>query len=126
MKYISMNEFLMGRAKLEDLSNELCWNANVTVTRANELLEAFGKYRKVNSGYRRPSDNVAAGGAPKSKHMSCQAVDLSDPDGKLHKFCKENPQLLETIGFWCEERQGGWQHLQIVPPKSKKRWFFHN
>jgi hypothetical protein len=39
----------------------------------------------------------------------------------------EHPELLESIGLWCEERQGNWQHLQCLPFGSYKpgqtRWF---
>jgi hypothetical protein len=123
MRYISVEDYLMGRAKEEDLSSEQVTNMNTIIPRANEFLEAFGIYRVVNSGYRTPEANKAAGGKSKSNHMICAAVDLEDKDAKLYNFARSNIPILEKIGLWCEERQGGWLHIQCVPPKSGKRFF---
>lgn len=115
----------MGRTTLDQLSSELQANAQLTVTRANDLLAHFGSYRSCTSGYRSKADQMRINpSAIHSNHLTCSAVDLEDEDGKLNKFCKDNQNLLETIGLWCEERQGNWQHIQIVPPKSGHRFFF--
>lgn len=58
-----------------------------------------------------------------SKHLSAQAADFADPDGKLMQFCKDNVPLLEAIGLWIEEGTVGWVHLQSVPPGSGRRFF---
>lgn len=114
----------MGRSKLEDLTDEQIRNMNTIVPRANDFLERFGSYRKVNSGYRRPEDNAKVPNPkPKSNHLICAAVDLEDADKKLYDFAKSNIHILEEIGLWCEERQGGWLHLQCFPPKSGKRFY---
>lgn len=116
----------MGRARLTDLPDELQVNVNTIVPRANELLEAFGSYRKVNSGYRRPEDNAKVPSPkPKSKHLTCQAVDLEDRDGKFKAFCVANVKLLESIGLWMEAPASTptWVHVQCVPPGSKRRIF---
>lgn len=113
----------MGRVKVEDLTDEQTRNVNTLIPKVNELLEAFGEYRVVNSGIRTPAINKAAGGKPASKHLICAAVDLEDKDAKLYKFCKANEALLKVLGLWCEERQGGWLHIQCIPPKSGKRFF---
>lgn len=119
-----MIEFLMGRAKYADLSPEHQGNANTIVTRVNELLEAFGEYRACNSGYRSKEDQARINPkAMKSKHLIAAAIDISDADGRLYKFCKDNPELAERIGLWFEERQGGWLHTQCLPPASGRRWF---
>ncbi len=124
MKYVSMLDYLMGRAKLLDLPDELAKNAAITVTRTNTLLEAFGQYRTVTSGYRRPEDNAKVPNPkPKSKHLTCEAIDLFDKDGKLYDFCISHPEVLERIGLWAETRQGPWLHCQIRAPKSGKRFF---
>lgn len=138
MQYISMIEYL-GSNKLEELSPELVANANTLLPKINDLLQRFGQYRRCNSGYRSMEDHQriyseknaqrAKQGLPPisvpmgSKHLVCAAIDLADMDGKLYDFCKANESLLEALGLWCEERQGGWQHLQIFPPKSGHRWF---
>lgn len=120
-----MSEFLMGRAELKNLPPELISNANTTVTRTNELLEKFGEYRKVSSGYRTAAANTAAGGAKKSNHMICAAVDLEDKDGRLDAWCLNNLSVLEEIGLWLEHPDNtvNWCHLQIYPPKSGNRIF---
>lgn len=124
MKFISISEYLMGRAKLEDLTPEQVGNCNIIVPRANEFLEAFGSYREITSGYRRAEDNAKVPHPKaKSKHLICAAVDLEDKDAKLYNFARANEALLDKIGLWCEERQGGWLHLQCLPPKSGKRFF---
>lgn len=58
-----------------------------------------------------------------SKHLIGAAADIADSDGKVHAFLQSNPELVEKIGLWMENRQGPWQHVQIMPPKSGKRWF---
>lgn len=126
MNYISMSDFLMGRAKLEDLSEELIGNANTIVPRANQLLDAFGSSRGCNSGYRTSSDQDRINpGAPLSKHTICAAIDLEDKDGKLKAFCLANLQVLESIGLWIEDPKATptWLHIQCLPPKSGHRIF---
>lgn len=123
MEYVSVLEYLMGRIKVEDLTDEQVANMNTLIPRVNSFLEKFGKKRKVTSGYRSPEINKAAGGAKKSNHMKCAAIDLEDADAKLYNFARANVSMLEKLGLWCEERQGGWLHMQCVPPKSGKRFF---
>lgn len=124
-KYVSMDEYLMGRVTLGELSPELVANANTIVPRVNMLLDAFGEYRSVSSGYRRPEDNKKAGGAKLSNHMICAACDLVDVDGKLDAFCMANLQLLKNIGLWLEHPDSTptWTHVQCVAPKSLNRVF---
>ncbi len=127
MRKITLDEFLMGREKIAPLTDQMSVSAFMIIYKANLILEAFGEYREVSSGYRPPVINAATPHAAKhSNHMFCLAVDLKDPDGRLHQFCKmpQSLRLLERLGVYCEERQGPWQHLQIVPPASGKRWFF--
>ncbi len=119
-----MNDFLMGREKEYPLSGELLFNARKTLEKVQELLSHFGEYRRISSGYRPPAINAQVANAKKdSKHQTCQACDLEDIDGKLNQYCKDNETLLEILCLWCEERQGGWQHIQTIPPRSGKRWF---
>lgn len=113
----------MGRVKIEDLTDEQTRNMNALVPRVNDLLDAFGEYRGVNSGIRTPEINKAAGGKEHSNHLVAAACDLEDADGRLYKWAKANENVLAAIGLWCEERQGGWLHVQCVPPKSGKRFF---
>lgn len=126
---ISMNEILMGRAKLEDLDAEIQKNLNELLIRINKLRTAYGKPLKVNDGYRRPED-TPKNGAAKSKHLLGQAIDLDDDDTAfLWKWVQSNLQLMKDIGLWMEDPRythgkiGTWMHFQIVAPASGKRIF---
>lgn len=81
----------------------------------------------VSSGWRPAKINqLTPGAALKSKHMTCQACDLYDPDGDIDEWALEHPGVLERIGLWQEHPSAtkGWAHFQIVPPRSGKRVFY--
>lgn len=91
----------------------------------------------VSSGWRPAAVNAQVpGAAPKSKHMTGQAIDLYDPDGDLKAWCWEHSDVLGRldIDLYMEHPSmtKGWLHLQTVPPKSqarfptnaRKRWFY--
>lgn len=121
----SMDDYLMGREKKYPLTPEILANAKKTLQVTQDLLIAFKEYRRISSGYRPAAINQQfKDAAPHSNHITCQACDLEDIDGRLNQFLKDNPQLMESLGIWCERRRGGWQHIQIVPPKSQRRWFY--
>lgn len=113
----------MGRIKPSQLTPEQTANMNTLIPAVNDLLEAFGEKRAVNSGYRSPEINKAAGGKKKSNHLICAAIDLSDADAKLYNFCRKNEGLMEKLHLYAEERQGPWLHLQIFAPRSGRRFF---
>lgn len=99
-------------------------NIKILHERMNKVRSAYGKPMTVTSGVRSEADQARINPkAPKSNHLKGAACDIADSNGELYKWCKENESLLVEIGLWLEERQGGWQHFQIVPPKSGKRWF---
>lgn len=121
---ISVEEFLMGRATPDELPPEYVSNMNELLPRVNALLEKFGESRKVNSGFRRQSDNDAtANASKKSKHMICAAVDLEDRDGKLDEFCSEEILIEFNLYKEASEATPGWCHLSFLPPRSGKRIF---
>lgn len=132
---ITLADYWMGRdtAYPALLTDELLAAATETVARANLLVSAYqamtkdDEPRRVNSGWRPPSVNAATpNAAPRSKHMSGHAIDISDPEGDLDEWCMEHPDVLQTIGLWLEHPSAtkGWCHVQTVPPKSGKRVFF--
>jgi hypothetical protein len=123
IRLITVSEFLMGRATLETLSAELVSNMHGTVQAANAVLLDFGEYRKVDSGYRRPIDNAAAGGSKHSAHMTCEAVDLEDKDGRLKAFLTE--EMLEKYDLYREADSAtpSWCHVQTRPTRSGHRIF---
>jgi hypothetical protein len=130
---ITKEDFMMGRDKTYPPSESALRNAEETIYRVNLLLsfyyqaEPAAERTKVTSGYRPPIINSATpGAAPRSKHMTCEAVDLADPEGELDDWCMDNARALEQVGLWQEHPSAtkGWAHLQIVPPKSGKRVFY--
>lgn len=126
---ITVKEYFMGRDERypNELTTELRINAQDIVNRVNDLLVLFGQTRKVNSGWRPQVINEATPGAAiKSKHMTCQAVDLEDADGDLDEWAMTNTWALENCGLWMEHPAAtkGWAHFQTVPPKSGRRVFY--
>lgn len=119
--YFSIKEL---NPKNYTLTPEVEANLNELIQKMSAFREAYGKSLKVTSGLRSNEDQARINPkAPKSNHLVGRAVDISDADGSINAFCKANVPLLESIGLWCEERQGPWQHFQTVPPKSGKRFF---
>lgn len=140
-KYISVDEYLMDRAKLEDLSSEIVGNINTLIPRINQLLEKFGQKKDVNSGlrlllnhletYKKINEDRKAKGLSEipvpmgSKHLVGAAIDLEDKDRTLTQFCMDHLDLLQDLGLWMENPSycSTWVHLQIFPPKSGNRVF---
>lgn len=126
MTFISMQDFLMGRTKLEDLTPEQLGNANTIVPKANELLEKFGEFRKCNSGFRSAADQMRINPkAPHSAHTQACAIDLEDADGKLKAWLKANLNVLDELNLYMEAPSSTptWVHIQAIPPKSGHRIF---
>ncbi len=140
MHTIMLPDYYMGRDKkyAEILTDELRKNALITVSKANTLLtklmaaniplEASPTTRTlVSSGWRPPEVNAATpNAAPNSKHLTCRAIDVHDPEGLIDDWCMEHQDALETIGLWLEHPSAtkNWSHWQIVPPRSRKRVFY--
>lgn len=127
---ISIDAYWKGRDKeyADELTDEIQRNAQVTVDKANQLLERAGRsdIDSVNSGWRPKAvndhtSNAAAG----SKHLSAEAVDIPDADRTLATWCADNLDVAAEIGLWFEDFRWTptWVHCQIVPPKSGKRVF---
>ena len=132
---ITVTDYWMGRdtAYPASLTDDIKSNATETVARANLLISAYramtkdDEPRRVNSGWRPASVNAATpNAAPRSKHLTAQAIDISDPEGDLDEWCMDHQEVLQTMGLWLEHPSAtkGWCHVQIVPPKSGKRVFF--
>jgi len=125
---ISLAQYFMGREGeyASELIAPLRANAEETVARVNALLARACLQCEVNSGWRPRALNARIPNAsPRSRHISCQAVDLADPDGSLDAWCLANPDALEALGLWLEHPDAtpGWCHLQTVPPASGRRVF---
>lgn len=60
-----------------------------------------------------------------SKHLHGQAADLYDPKSLLKKWTMANIKRAEELGLYFEDfaHTANWLHVQIVPPKSRNRFF---
>lgn len=128
MKLVSMEDYLMGRIKIEDLDGEQTINLNTLIPRINDLLSEYNKEVTLHSGYRSPADQARINPkASKSKHLVCAAIDLGDKDRgtSLRNWCLTRLDLLVKIGLWMEDPSHTltWVHLQCIPPKSGYRIF---
>jgi hypothetical protein len=133
--YLITESEILGKVKKEDMPQEHQDNLEVLLERINAVRYAWAKSMKVTSGYRSMADHLriyAAKGITdqskipmKSNHLKCAAVDISDPNKDLQKWCTENVDKLEEIGLWMEAFTAtpNWCHFQIYPPKSGNRFF---
>lgn len=83
----------------------------------------------VSSGWRPPAVNCTTpGAAPKSKHITGQAVDIYDPEGDFDEWLitPDGLKTLKDFGVWIEHPSAtkSWSHLQTIPPRSGNRVFY--
>lgn len=127
---ITRQEILKG----EECPPEYEDNLLELLIKGNKIRDAFGRPMIVTSGFRTKEDHLriyekqikAGKHVPMgSKHLYCQAVDISDPNKILQKWCLENEKLLAEVGVWMEHfsHTSTWVHFQIVPPASGNRFF---
>lgn len=137
---ISLENYYMGRDGVygAELTDVIRQNATTTVARINLLIQAFQaddielesnpvSKSPVSSGFRPAKINAnTAGAAVRSKHMTCEACDLYDPEGEIDEWALANPDVLKRIGLWQEHPSAtkGWAHFQIIPPRSGNRVFY--
>ena len=138
---IELTDYWMGRDRTHGLllSVDMRRNAARTVELANKLLvlakgagvqlEPNARGSIVNSGWRPPDINASTpGAAVKSLHMTCEAVDLNDPDGLIDDWLmtESGQKVLTDLGLWHEHPSAtkGWAHVQCRPPKSGRRTFY--
>lgn len=122
---ITADEFFMGRDKKYPLTDKQKNNALMFLDAVNRLLAHYKKDVIVTSGYRPLQINNAVGGAKKSKHVECLAIDLADGDGAIDKWLMENEPLLKQLGLYVEHHSctPGWAHIQLGAPLSGARYF---
>lgn len=118
---ITRAEILRGREVEFPLTPELEENLYRLLEAVNKLRALYGEPMFVSSGYRPGHYNKDAGGAAKSSHLTCEAVDFSDPTGKIKSWILSNKQVLELCGLYMENptRTVGWVHLQIRPTAGR-------
>jgi hypothetical protein len=116
--------------KESDIDPEHLLNMKDLHEKLQKIRTAYGKPMKISNCYRSMAHHlriykdkgiIDKKRIPmKSKHLRGEGVDIADPTGDFHAWCKSNEKLLIELGFWLEKRQGGWQHLQTVPFGSYK------
>jgi hypothetical protein len=139
---VTLADYLMGRDALypQDFTLEVKANSEKTVKLVNSLLavmEAEGMIFEahpvsqslVSSGWRPPQINrQVKNAAPKSKHMTGEAVDLYDPEGDIDNFLMsgQGQRVLASLGLYIEHPSAtkSWSHIQIIPPRSQLRVFY--
>lgn len=119
----SVSDILMGRDREFPLTGQMYVNVAMLRNRINPLLAAYGKLVKLTSGYRPGRYNLEAKGSKTSPHLTCEAVDLYDPDGELAAWL--TIERLEEFDLYMEDpaHTKGWVHLQVRKTKSGKRIF---
>lgn len=125
---ITLKDYYKGRDKQysKDLTDNVRTNAEKLLLKVNEMLSRFGQDRGVNSGWRPYSLQMEINPrAPNSKHVTGDAIDLEDRDGKLKEWCVFYLHHLEELGLWLEHPSATptWVHVQQKPPGSGKRIF---
>ena len=105
------------REKHKEVTPEVTANATALLEKVNNLLKDL-KIDKVSvsSGFRPSEVNAGiANAAKKSLHMTGQAVDLVDPDGKLDALIESRDDLKKKYGLWQEKKEftKGWCHLDV-------------
>ncbi len=127
---ITIKELLSGN-DLDKLPKDHQLNIEDLLVKMNLVRTAYNQPMLITSGYRTLEHHKAIylkmgnNNPPlSSKHLSGQACDVSDPDGKLMDWVKANVPLMESIGLWMEEKDAIKRvHFQTLAPKSGNRFF---
>ena len=111
---ITKDEILMGRDKEYPLDDTLESNLNKLHEALNKFRTIYGKPMVVSSGYRPGKYNEIAHGANNSAHLTCEACDFEDNDGKLKKWILSHVNVLYDCGLYMEHQDNTptWCHLQ--------------
>lgn len=132
---ITLGELLKGQCDIEELDETTKSNLYELLNRINKVRARYGFPMIVTSGYRTMQHHIDIykkkgitdlSKIPlKSNHLYGRAVDISDRNGQLQRWCLANVKILESIGLWMEHFSATktWVHFQIVPPKSGNRFF---
>lgn len=127
---LTLRDYWQGRdvSHSLELTPEIEHSALRLLEIVNDLLAAYpGPTPAINSGWRPPSYNATVpGAARRSRHMTGQAIDLDDDEGRLKAWLQDHPQMLDRYGLWMEHPAAtkGWVHLQSMPPASGCRVFY--
>lgn len=122
---LTREAYLMGREVEYPLNEDMEVNTARLLYRIRKLVKEWGGVTTFTSGYRPGRYNTAAGGAKGSAHLTCEAGDVLDADGKLKQWIAANPWVLIQCDLWMEDPSATptWCHLQSRPVKSGQRIF---
>lgn len=132
---ITLDEYFgqHGHGHESEITDEIKANAGILLAHVNAMLAEFGEDRTLRSGWRPKEVNDATpNAAHASKHITGQAVDIEDDDGRLKEWALVREDgtypVLERFGLYAEYGQAcpTWLHVQCVPPGSGKRVYFPN
>ena len=128
---VPYQSYWQGRDKKyrSELTESIIDNSILLMKKVNGLLKELGiANAKVNSGWRPPSYNEelrrqGKPAAPKSKHISGEAVDLSDIDRTITNAILKNPSILDKYGLWMEDpsRTRTWAHFDLGTGRDPHR-----
>ena len=135
---LRLEDYWMGRnaTHADDLTPEIVRNAGHLLRKVNNLIVLMHDVEveshpvtgnPITSGWRPPAINAGTrNAAPRSHHMSGNAVDLYDPVGAIDDWCMGHLDFLAEAGLWMEHPSAtkGWCHLQQMPPRSGRRVFW--
>ncbi len=119
-KYFSEKEFTASStADEKGIKNEvpvyLKMQMLFTLAGMDRIREALGKPIKINSGFRCQALNEAVGGAPKSQHMVCEAVDFTCPAyGNPKDIALFLSQKMGWLGIDQIIMEGTWVHVSFT------------
>lgn len=132
--------YYRGRDKVyaNQLTPELRTNALRTLESVNKLIGLMAQdgitlesspltLTPVSSGWRPVAINAATpGAAARSLHITCEAIDLYDPEGVIDDWCMSHIPELEYYKLYLEHPAAtkGWCHLQTRAPRSGYRVFY--
>lgn len=128
---LTLDDYFGAQSLTEIPSAEVRANALRLLSRVNALLAKINleeaREPKVNSGWR-PAwyNSTVPGAAPRSRHITGEAIDLADPEGALDQYLMDYNVLLADHDLYMEHPAAtkGWTHLQSAPPRSGNRTFY--
>ncbi len=130
---ITLTEYWQDRQETysDEWTFEVKQNAAELLSRVNKLLKELKiSSARVTSGWRPREINQRIGGAPRSYHITGQAVDLRDNDAQdFSKIIISNKHLLHRHQLWMENPSftrgnTNWVHLDIgTRPEKDLRVF---
>lgn len=117
----------------DEIKDQYTKNGLITIAKVSLLCSQAGfNDPLIDSGWRPESYNKLIGGSKNSAHLTCQAVDIWDPDKVLGEWCMNNIEALKEIGLYMEslvvthaseDRNKRWVHLSIRAPASGDQVF---